>query len=101
MLIAWDFRTGPSMEIVLAGDRGDKVLADMLRAVRCRFLPNKILAVRPPDGPAADAVVAQVPWLKEQKPLGGKATAYVCRNYTCQLPVHSAEDLLKLLAGVK
>jgi uncharacterized protein YyaL (SSP411 family) len=31
--------------------------------------------------------------------LEGKATAYVCENYTCQLPTAEAKTLLQLLGG--
>jgi len=31
--------------------------------------------------------------------IDGRATAYVCRNYSCRLPVTDAGDMLELLKG--
>ena len=38
-----------------------------------------------------------VPLLAGRVPVDGAAAAYVCRHFTCQLPVTSAEELTKLL----
>ena len=37
------------------------------------------------------------PILATMKPLDGKATAYVCENFACQLPVTEVEAFRKLL----
>ena len=66
MLIAMDFAKGPSYEIILAADRIDAVFQAMLRELYSRFIPNKTVL-----------------WNRtgnEYPPLGGKTTAYVCRN---------------------
>ena len=36
--------------------------------------------------------------IREMKMIDGKATAYVCENFTCQAPVTDARDLRKLLS---
>ena len=33
----------------------------------------------------------------EMDAVGNRATAYVCRNYTCQLPVTEMDEFVKLL----
>jgi len=93
-LIALDFRLGPSQEIVIAGDPDSADTQQMLRAVSGRFLPRAVLTMHP-VGEAAKSVEALVPFIKEQRPLQGKATAYVCKNYVCNLPT---TDLTKLTA---
>jgi uncharacterized protein YyaL (SSP411 family) len=97
MLSAHGLRTGPTLEIVLAGDPADADLAAMRNLLRRKFVPNRVIIRRPADGPAAEALFALVPWVKDQRPLRGKATAYVCRDRACDLPVHTAEALEKLL----
>lgn len=78
-LSALDFRLGPSYEVVLAGDD----IAAMRRAVFAPFVPNKVVLHRPSvNGP----IVAIAPYTADQKPRGGKPTAYVCTNHLCRTP---------------
>jgi uncharacterized protein YyaL (SSP411 family) len=41
---------------------------------------------------------APVPFAKDQKSIGGKPTAYVCKNYVCQLPTTDIKKLSELLS---
>ncbi len=66
-------------EIAVVGDR-----ADLVEAVQTRYLPNAVLAWGEPyDSP-----------LWADRPEG---FAYVCRNFTCQSPASTAEDLVAQL----
>ncbi len=96
MLIALDFAVGPGNEIVIAGDPGAEGTLKMVRAVRRPFLPNKVVALHP-VGDEADAILDLVPFLRYQKVIDGRPTAYVCVNYTCNLPTTSVEELEGLL----
>ncbi len=81
MLVAQSFALGHPMEIVFAGPRDEA----MLEAVHRHFLPHAVVMR------AEDSLVAM-------PAVDGKATAYVCENYACRLPVTSAaalEDLLQ------
>ena len=53
----------------------------------CWWIPTKPAARWPRGIPAIDAM----------QPAGGIPTAYVCRNYACQLPVTEAAQLAELL----
>ncbi len=83
-----DFALGPSFEIVLAGDD----VAPLRRAVFSAFVPNKVVLTRTP------ALVSIAPFTKLQTARGGKATAYVCRNYVCNLPTGEAAVVAELLS---
>ena len=80
MLVAQAFASGRPMEIVLAGPRD----AALLETVHCRFLPHAVV-MRAEDSPVPMPAV------------NGEATAYVCENYACQLPVTNAAALKDLL----
>jgi uncharacterized protein YyaL (SSP411 family) len=67
--------------VVLAGDAHD--LREMVQVVRERFLPDSVTMVNPP---VTGSVAVE-----------GRATAYVCRNFTCELPVTDVEKLKALL----
>jgi uncharacterized protein YyaL (SSP411 family) len=82
LLVALMFAIGKPMEIVLAGPR--EGLNDMLSAIRERFLPNAVVML------AADAP-GLLPGIDDGP------TAYVCENFTCQLPVTDATELKKRL----
>lgn len=92
LLIALDFALGPSFEIVVAGSEELPETQQMVKVIYSLFIPNKVVALHA-SGPSGQAIEALVPFLKEQVALGGKATAYVCENYTCNRPVTSAEEL--------
>jgi len=49
------------------------------------------------DGRGDAADDDAVPLLAGRDLVDGRPAAYVCRNFTCRLPVTSAEDLLAVL----
>ncbi len=96
LLVALDFGIGPSREIVIAGPREAPGTRELLKKVRARFLPNSVLVLYPP-GPEGKSIEALIPFLKGQGMIEGKPTAYVCQNYTCNLPTTNPEKLKELL----
>ncbi len=94
-LQAVDFAVGPTREVVIAGALDDPAAQALLREVRRRFLPRTVVVHRPPG--EAEALAALVPFAREQGPREGRATAYVCRDYACQAPVHDPAALGALL----
>lgn len=80
LLSALDFSLGPSFEVVLSGDD----VSAMRRAVFAPFVPNKVVVHRPSG---ASRITQIAPYTEAQRAIGGKATAYVCTNYACKLPV--------------
>ena len=88
---ALDFALGPVWEIVIAARPDDPATPDFLRVVRDRYLPNAALALSIED---ADGDLGRLmPHVEGLRPIEGRATAYVCRDYTCLLPVQDAAAL--------
>jgi uncharacterized protein YyaL (SSP411 family) len=85
-LIALDFMIGPTKEIVIAGDPSLKTTQAMVRAVRSRFVPNKVLLLRP-AGSKGKRLDALSPFVKDMAPIDGRPTVYVCEHYSCQTPI--------------
>jgi hypothetical protein len=85
-LIALDFMIGPTKEIVIAGDPSLKTTQAMVKAVRSRFLPNKVLLLRP-AGSEGKRLDALSPFAKDMAPIDGRPTVYVCEHYSCQTPI--------------
>jgi uncharacterized protein YyaL (SSP411 family) len=94
-LSALDYAAGPSFEVVISGDPAREDTRDMLRAVRRRFLPNAVLVLRPTGAEPEIARIA--PFTRQQTEVNGRATAYLCRSWACELPTN---DLGKMLAGL-
>ena len=90
-LCAIDFVLGEPVEIAFVGDPADAGTRRLLDTVWRQFLPNKVVALRRPDEPSGLAL------LEQREMVGGKPTAYVCRNYACQAPTTDAEELLRQL----
>ena len=95
-LMAVDFALGPSPEVVIAGKSGDPTVSAMVDAVYRRFLPNHVLLLHPPasDGKRIESLA---PPIAAQGMQEGRTTAYVCQNFTCQLPVTDPGALGMLL----
>jgi uncharacterized protein YyaL (SSP411 family) len=94
-MTAVDFVYGPSYEVIVTGRQGAKDTEAMLRVLGERYLPNKVVLFVP-DGETAD--ISEIAnYTKDYNSIDGKATAYVCVNYSCQLPVTSVSKMLKLV----
>ena len=96
MLVALDFQLGPTRQIVIAGRAEAPDTAAMLRAARQPFLPRRVFLFA--DGAAGQEFLGgRVEFLKDVRPLEGKATAYVCQNFACQLPTNEVSVMQALL----
>ncbi len=98
LLCAADFGAGPIQEIALVGRAEDPALQGLLAVVRAGFRPNKVVAVSP--GPESHEA-RRIPLLEAKTAQDGRATAYVCRDYTCRRPVTTPEELAELLDPAK
>jgi uncharacterized protein YyaL (SSP411 family) len=96
MMLALDTVLGPAGEIVIAGDPEAADTKAMLREARSRYLPNVVVILRPPGDEAP--IVKLAPFVLDLTQRDGKATAYFCRNFTCQAPTTDPAALAKLLA---
>ena len=84
ILCALDFALGKPKQIVIAGEPAASDTNALLRVVRRRNLPNKVVLL------ARDQTTPR-------PMIDGKATAYVCIDYTCRLPTTEPAELAKLI----
>lgn len=96
LMVAVDFKLGPSYEIVIAGTPDEKDTKTMLNSIRSQYVPNKTIAFRPPDNEASEAIKI-VNSFEFKKQENNKATAYICSESTCKAPTTDLNTLLKLL----
>jgi hypothetical protein len=96
LLQALDFKPSDAHEIVIVGDPDDPDTRSLLREVYRRLLHATVLAVIAPGAPGdPDALRRNETWpLLEGRPLlADRATAYVCQNRLCDLPVDTPAQL--------
>jgi hypothetical protein len=96
LMAALDFLTNPSYEIVIVGDPAAPDTAALLTVVRERYLPGGTILLRP-VGRGAGEIGKIAPFVKDMKPVGGKAAVYVCRHFSCREPVTDPRKLRDVL----
>jgi len=95
LLSALDFHLHGNQEIVVVGPADRDDTRDMLSAIFERFLP---LAVTAHFDPAASH--PDLPVFQDRELIGGRATAYVCRSFACDLPATDLATLTTQLNGL-
>jgi uncharacterized protein len=81
---------------VIAGDDDgtNSNSSDLVAWLNSQFIPNSINAI---VHSSEIATLQRYPAFKGREAQGGEETAYVCKNYTCSLPIKSIEELERQL----
>ena len=87
---------GPSLEIVVAGNPDSEDTAALIRAVREMYVPQAAVLLVPP-GRSGSKIRELAPFAESYELVDGNAAAYVCRDFTCQLPTTDPTKLKELL----
>ena len=87
---------GPSLEVVIAGKPGAEDTAALIATAREAYLPQAAVLLVPP-GKSGAAIRKLAPFAEAYEPVDGQAAAYVCRDFTCQLPTTDPSKLAELL----
>ena len=95
MLLAYEFSLAKPEQIILAGERGAADMRRLLASIACGFVPNRIVLLVDAESRAALALC--LPTIAGMSAIEGKATAYVCENYACQLPTTDVAAFRQLL----
>ena len=96
MLAALDSTVTEPVQIVVAGQPEDAATAELLRIIRSRYLPNKVVLLA--DGKEGQKWLGQhIEAIQPMALVNGKPAVYVCRNFTCELPVTDPEKLASML----
>jgi uncharacterized protein YyaL (SSP411 family) len=80
-LMAVYLRITPPVDITLAGEPGKEDLLQLTNTVNNGFRPNMIVTQNRPG----------------KNPVNGKATAYVCKDFSCMPPITDNEQLAQTL----
>ncbi len=96
MMVALGFGIGPSYEIVIVGDPEADDTKEMLSSLGKHFIPYKVVLLKHDDQETAD-ITRIAEYTEYHSSFDGKATAYVCLDFACKMPVTNTEEMLKLL----
>ncbi len=88
-LAAAHFINGSPRELALIGDLESADTASLLGALNETYRPNLVTAL------GGDR--SQIPLLRHRSMIGDAATAYLCRGFSCKLPVTEPATLRRLL----
>ena len=86
-LSALDFILSPPSELAIVGPDPQP----MLTLVRATYRPNLVVAAR------ASGADSGIPLFKGRDSVGGSTTAYLCRQFACERPAVTPEELGELL----
>ena len=94
-LVAASFAVSDVVEVAVVGDPSEAATRALLEPVWATWRPAQVLAAAP------ERIIPSsvVPLLADRVAIGGRATAYVCRNFACALPVTDADALADQLAA--
>jgi uncharacterized protein len=94
LLAAWLEESAPRSQVVIAEQDGDAAAGQFLQPLRRRFSPFTSVYVL--DGRRV-WLDARLPALTRMQPVNGRTAAFVCRDFTCRLPVTEVREFEGLL----
>jgi uncharacterized protein YyaL (SSP411 family) len=94
-LLAVDYYLTAPSHIVIAGDKADRDVQAMLALAGRKFMPETVVIYNDPAYQTENWEL--LPVAAGQEALDGRATGYICENFTCQRPVQSIEEFEQLL----
>ena len=95
MLGGLHFSLSAAKEVVVSGRRGEAETELLLDELRREYHPNIVVSfVENGESPETEKII---PLASGRAMVNSSATAYVCQNQTCQIPVHSVDELRQLL----
>jgi uncharacterized protein YyaL (SSP411 family) len=96
LMTALQRASGASLEVVIAGDTGADDTEALVGIVGKMYLPHAAVLLVP-AGPPGAMIRRLAPFAESCGPVDGKAAAYVCRDFSCQLPTTDPAKLAELL----
>jgi uncharacterized protein len=99
LLNAFDFSHYPPVEIAIIGNRNDPATQALVQVAHAAYVPNKVIAFLDRDDPEQTEIQELIPLLQNRSRGGTRATAYVCKDFACKLPVTEVADLVKQLTA--
>ena len=96
MMSAYDALNSVQRQIVIAGAPQAADTRQMLDLFWQRYMPNSVLMLAD-QGAGQKELARRLSFIATMRPKNGKATAYICQNYVCNLPTSDPEVVARQL----
>lgn len=93
-LCGLDFGLGPSYELIIVGNK--KESSEMLKTAQQFYFPRMVILFKDTSLQGIE-LEDYAEFIKSHKVLNEKPTAYVCKNYICNLPTNDMKKMLNYL----
>ena len=100
MLTAWQQTKTKPVQVVIAGKRNAQDTQELLAVVNAEYTPG-LLMLLADDADNQEYLAEHLSFIQSVTRQDGKATAYVCFDFTCKLPVTEGQGLLQQLQESK
>ena len=90
-LIALRFAAGDPVEMVVVGPRDSSDTRKMMAAISRVYQPGRVVLLKDPA--ETERLAAIAPYTEGLKMIDGKPAVYICRNFACEQPLNSLEEL--------
>lgn len=94
-LSALDLALGPAKEVVIVGRKAAEDTRDMLEVLDKSYLPGTVHLLKTEE--TEDQLLNLSPFTQNLNAQEGRATAYVCREHHCEMPVTDSQEFKNLL----
>jgi uncharacterized protein YyaL (SSP411 family) len=95
MLAALSTYHAGTPQLVIVGDPSSHDTRRLYDVVRRRYLPTTVFV--PLTIAARDRLSRLMPWTASMRAIDGRATAYLCRDFSCESPTTEAGELERML----
>jgi uncharacterized protein len=95
MMLAWhEALLMDPVEVIIVGHRDSSDTQEKLHALARAYLPNMVVIFKPADSGGGQRLAKIARFTSDYSMVNGKATAYVCRGFICNLPTTDTEEML-------
>lgn len=85
----------PGKDIILSGEEQARETMDMIKEINSTYLPFATVVLNTGDE-RLNSINTE---LKSHKQVQGKATAYICENFTCKQPITDLQKFSEHIRG--
>jgi uncharacterized protein YyaL (SSP411 family) len=95
MLIGLNQALFPSPEIVITGNTDDSTTQEMLGTINQSAVLDVLVLFKSTNGQSE--IMKLAPFTSDLSLIDNRATAYLCRNYQCEMPTNDSSKLARML----
>ncbi|MFW5985767.1 MAG: hypothetical protein ACOCQH_00255, partial [Halanaerobiales bacterium] len=93
----------PYYDLIIMGGDNREEIKEILKLLRNEYRPDVSVLFIPESRADSDykELIKLTNFMKEYQRIDNKTTVYICRDYTCQLPVRTAVEVKRVLSKKK